>query len=79
MNAPAALAPDHRGRAAAGGHRLTAHAHTAPGTHGRCCRWKEEHMLRRCIVTATAAALALALANGLGDHEEVILALAAEE
>jgi hypothetical protein len=36
-------------------------------------------MLRRCIVTATAAALALALANGLGDHEEAILALAAEE
>jgi hypothetical protein len=34
-------------------------------------------MLRRCIVTATAAALALA--NGLGDHEEAILALAAEE
>jgi hypothetical protein len=36
-------------------------------------------MLRRCIVTATAAALALALANGLGDSEEAILALAAEE
>ena len=79
MNAPAALAPeppwtDRRWRSLP-----DPHAHTAPATHGRFCRWKEEHMLRRCIVTATAAALALALANGLGDHEEAILALAAEE